>query len=220
MHPVGSLLHEKEATFYVKCMFIRSSHLLLKKKNNRPEVNMTGTHIFEECLVLWVRGRSLSTLHALQLLLPWFARTVTDQRRLLHQTPPSFGKWSKGLSLFLHLGYTCTNGATCCGCTTAMRADTVRGCTGLGPCNRSSITKVCLSSLILHTRNVILQDVHWSVAYSGWGPRFGVFNPPPPEIPKALQNCAKLNPIVKTVKNCWIEDANTPRCSEKKAVKF
>ena len=32
---------------------------------------------------------------------------------------------------------------------------------------------------------------------------FGVFNPPP-EIPKALQNCAKLNPIVKTVKNCWI----------------
>jgi len=28
------------------------------------------------------------------------------------------------------------------------------------------------------------------------------FNPPPPEIPKALQNSAKLNPIVKTVKNC------------------
>jgi len=25
-----------------------------------------------------------------------------------------------------------------------------------------------------------------------------------PEIPKALQNRAKLNPIVKTVKNCWI----------------
>jgi len=35
-----------------------------------------------------------------------------------------------------------------------------------------------------------------------------------PEIPKALQNRAKLNPIVKTVKNCWIYDANTPRCSE------
>jgi len=31
---------------------------------------------------------------------------------------------------------------------------------------------------------------------------FGVFNPLPPEIPKALQNHAKLNPIVKTVKNC------------------
>jgi len=27
---------------------------------------------------------------------------------------------------------------------------------------------------------------------------------PPPEIPKALQNRAKLNLIVKTVKNCWI----------------
>ena len=32
---------------------------------------------------------------------------------------------------------------------------------------------------------------------------FGMFNTPP-EIPKALQNRAKLNPIVKTVKNCWI----------------
>jgi hypothetical protein len=31
---------------------------------------------------------------------------------------------------------------------------------------------------------------------------FGVFkHPPSPEIPKALQNRAKLNPIVKTVKN-------------------
>ena len=29
-------------------------------------------------------------------------------------------------------------------------------------------------------------------------------NTPQPEIPKALQNRAKLNPIVKTVKNCWI----------------
>jgi len=41
----------------------------------------------------------------------------------------------------------------------------------------------------------------WStiVAYRG-----GVeeFKPPPPEIPNALQNRAKLNPIVKTVKNC------------------
>ena len=27
---------------------------------------------------------------------------------------------------------------------------------------------------------------------------------PPPEIPKALQNRAKLNPIVKTAKNCCI----------------
>ena len=30
----------------------------------------------------------------------------------------------------------------------------------------------------------------------------GVFKSPPPEILKALQNRAKLNPIVKTVKNC------------------
>ena len=27
---------------------------------------------------------------------------------------------------------------------------------------------------------------------------------PPPEIPKAFQSRARLNPIVKTVKNCWI----------------
>jgi len=34
-------------------------------------------------------------------------------------------------------------------------------------------------------------------------PRGGLegFNPPPPEIPKAFQNRAKLNPIVKTDKN-------------------
>ena len=32
-------------------------------------------------------------------------------------------------------------------------------------------------------------------------PRGGV-QPPPPDIPKAHQNRAKLNPIVKTVKNC------------------
>jgi len=29
----------------------------------------------------------------------------------------------------------------------------------------------------------------------------GGFNPPPPEIPKDLQNRAKLKPFVKTVKN-------------------
>ena len=32
----------------------------------------------------------------------------------------------------------------------------------------------------------------------------GEVQTPPPEIPKDLQNHAKLNPIVKTVKNCWI----------------
>jgi len=30
----------------------------------------------------------------------------------------------------------------------------------------------------------------------------GSSTPPPPEIPNALQNRAKRNPIVKTVKNC------------------
>ena len=39
-----------------------------------------------------------------------------------------------------------------------------------------------------------------SEAYRGEG---GV-QQPPAEIPKALQNGAKLNAIVKTVKNCWI----------------
>jgi len=34
------------------------------------------------------------------------------------------------------------------------------------------------------------------------GAVWGVQTPPPREIPKALQTRAKLNPIVKTVKNC------------------
>ena len=34
----------------------------------------------------------------------------------------------------------------------------------------------------------------------GWG--FGVFKPPPPRNSEGIQNRAKLNPIVKTVKNC------------------
>ena len=38
-----------------------------------------------------------------------------------------------------------------------------------------------------------------AVAYRGG---FGVFKYPFPEIPKAIQNRANLNPIVKTVKNC------------------
>ena len=40
-------------------------------------------------------------------------------------------------------------------------------------------------------------------AGGGGGGGFGE-SKPPPEIPKALQNRAKLNPIVKTVKNCSI----------------
>jgi len=45
-----------------------------------------------------------------------------------------------------------------------------------------------------------LQTLPAAVAYRGGRGDFGVFNPP--EIPKVLQNRAKLNPIVKTVKNC------------------
>jgi len=42
----------------------------------------------------------------------------------------------------------------------------------------------------------------WVLAY--WGGEGGSNPPPPTETPKALQNRAKLNPNVKTVKNCWI----------------
>ena len=49
----------------------------------------------------------------------------------------------------------------------------------------------------------------------GWG----VQNPPPPEIPKALQNRAKLTPIVKTVKNCWFSTP-TPQDVQEKGSKI
>ena len=45
-------------------------------------------------------------------------------------------------------------------------------------------------------KRYLIQDSQ-SVAHRG-----GEGSTPPPEIPKALQNRAKLNPIVKTVKNC------------------
>ena len=41
-------------------------------------------------------------------------------------------------------------------------------------------------------------------SYSGVPGRGGWGVQTPPQITKALQNRAKLNPIVKTVKNCWI----------------
>ena len=40
------------------------------------------------------------------------------------------------------------------------------------------------------------------VAYPGWG--FGCSKPPPRNSEGPPKNRAKLNPIVKTVKNCWI----------------
>jgi len=49
----------------------------------------------------------------------------------------------------------------------------------------------------------------------------GKFNPPhPPEIPKALQNRAKLNPIVKTVKKIAEFRAPTPQDVRKKGSKI
>jgi len=45
----------------------------------------------------------------------------------------------------------------------------------------------------------------WAVAYQGGG--LGGFNPPPPEIPKALQNHAKLNTNWKLLK---IAEFRTP----------
>ena len=49
-------------------------------------------------------------------------------------------------------------------------------------------------------RRKLRENAHrqWRTEGGGW---FGVFKPPP-EIPKPLQNRVKLNPIVKTVKNC------------------
>ena len=40
--------------------------------------------------------------------------------------------------------------------------------------------------------------------YEQWRTEGGLEGFKPPEIPKALQNRAKLNPIVKAVKNYWI----------------
>jgi len=48
----------------------------------------------------------------------------------------------------------------------------------------------------------------------------GGFNPPLPEIPKAPQNRAKLNPIVKTVKKLLNLGRQHPKMFGKKAVKF
>jgi len=56
--------------------------------------------------------------------------------------------------------------------------------------------------------NVFDHKTHRSIWWENISgvPREGVTGstPPPLEITKAFQNRAKLNPIVKTVKNCWI----------------
>jgi hypothetical protein len=45
---------------------------------------------------------------------------------------------------------------------------------------------------------------YWNVTPVAYRGGVGGCSTPPPEIPKALQNRDKLNPIVKNVKNCWI----------------
>ena len=76
--------------------------------------------------------------------------------------------------------------------------------------------KQCFKSLAGKFLSIqhIVQTRSQAVAYGGGG----LFSPPP-EIPKALQNRAKLNPIVKTVKNCWIWTP-APQDVRKNAVKF
>lgn len=96
--------------------------------DHRLDTSTTGTHIFEEGLVLCVGGWSLCTLHALQLLLPWFAGAMTDQRWLLHQALPAFWKGSKGLGLLLCLGCTCPTGAWHWSHNIGLWADTVCTC--------------------------------------------------------------------------------------------
>jgi len=49
---------------------------------------------------------------------------------------------------------------------------------------------------------------------------FGGIQPPPPEIPKALQNRAKLNPIVKIVKNLLNLGRQHPNMFGKKGSKI
>ena len=46
------------------------------------------------------------------------------------------------------------------------------------------------------------RSTHTAPQWRTEGGGVGVFKLPHPEIPKALQNSAKLNPIVKTIKNC------------------
>jgi len=85
---------------------------------------------------------------------------------------------------------------------------------------------VVLNSPTFCYRNICGQGVNYEIKYlwatDQWrtegGRGLGVQNPHPPphEIPKALQNRSKINPIVKNVKNWLILDANTPRRSVKR----
>jgi len=71
--------------------------------------------------------------------------------------------------------------------------------------------RLCRAELLCVTRLLRIFEDHCRVHKSPIldiffipcsGVPMGGLKHPPPEIPKAIQNRAKLNPIVKTVKNC------------------
>jgi len=70
----------------------------------------------------------------------------------------------------------------------------------LGDKNRSLVFKAGETSL--NSEHVRTQNFSFEGRGSGnqWRTEGGLWGPP--EIPKAIQNRAKLKPIVKTVKNC------------------
>jgi len=84
------------------------------------------------------------------------------------------------------------------------------GITGNGVRHQSKNTRVLLSLYPEQEGNKLMQ---WRTERGGG---FRGSNPPLPEIPKALQNHAELEPIVKTAKNSRIYDAKTPRFSQKR----
>jgi len=67
---------------------------------------------------------------------------------------------------------------------------------------------IAYKSQLLKTAQTGLLHVLWNLFKKSFSTveyreeSVGVFNPPNPEIRKTLQNRAKPNPIVKTVKNC------------------
>jgi len=58
-----------------------------------------------------------------------------------------------------------------------------------------------LCKYVINMSNSLISSFKTILLLSSGVPTGG-FNHPPPEILKALQNRAKLNPIVNTVKNC------------------
>jgi len=63
--------------------------------------------------------------------------------------------------------------------------------------NCANVFRGKTEALFLLGGTTIYKHKQWRTEGGGWG-----FQPPLLEIPKALQNRAKLNPNVKTVKDC------------------